>query len=115
MSVESRLKSGVDLRILAPQWGIGFPIIQQCFHAHQYECVVTSGNDSQHGLHSLHPSGLALDFRTKHIPMSDKLPIRLAIISALGAQWDVVLESVGMENEHLHVEFDPKPPRVEAG
>jgi hypothetical protein len=108
MSVDDSLKPGVDLRILAPQWGIGYPIIQRCFHLRGYACAVTSGNDSVHGAKSLHPHGLALDFRTKHVPMLDKSPLRDAITTALGAQWDVVLEQVGMEQEHIHVEFQPK-------
>lgn len=110
MSAESQIKSGVDLRILAPQWAIGYPIIQQCFLSRGYSCVVTSGNDSVHGTNSLHPSGRALDFRTKHIPMIDKVPLLNAIKTALGAQWDVILENVGMDNEHCHAEFDPKDP-----
>ncbi len=118
MSAESTLKTGVDLRILAPQWGLAYPIIQQCFISRGYSCVVTSGNDGEHtpksGKTSLHYLGRALDFRTKHLPMSHKLPLRLQVQAALGEQWDVVLEHVGMDNEHLHVEFDPKPPIEEA-
>jgi len=111
MSLESQIKPGVDLRNLAPQWAIGYPIVQQCFLSRGYSCVVTSGNDSHADKPmSLHPSGRALDFRTRHIPMIDKLPIHRAIKEALGEQWDVVLESVGQDREHLHAEFDPKNP-----
>ena len=114
MSVENQIKTTVDLRNLAPQWGIGYPIIQACFNHRGYSCVVTSGNDSVHGPKSLHPKGKALDFRTKHIPMIEKLPLVNEIRVALGPQWDVVLEAVGQENEHLHVENDPKDPPVES-
>lgn len=108
MSVENSLKVGVDLRSLAPQWGIAYPIIQAIFNLRGYSCVVTSGNDGTHGPHSLHYKGKALDFRTRHIPMIDKLPIHAAMKAALGAQWDVLLEYAGMDNEHCHIEWDPK-------
>jgi len=111
MSVESQIKTGVDLRVLAPQWAIAYPIIRDSFQNRGYSCVVTSGNDSHADKpKSLHPSGRALDFRTRHIPMIDKVPIVNDIKKALGEQWDVVLESVGQDREHLHAEFDPKNP-----
>jgi hypothetical protein len=113
MSIESYLKEGVDLRNLAPQWAIGYPMVQQCFLSRGYSCVVTGGNERTPAQllakpSTLHPSGRALDFRTKHIPMIDKLPLIKRIKEALGAQWDVALEHVGQEQEHAHIEFDVK-------
>jgi hypothetical protein len=115
MSAESQIKLGVDLRILAPQWAIGYPIVQQAFLSRGYSCVVTNGNERTPEQlvakpNTLHPSGRALDFRTKHVPMSEKLPLVQALKEALGAQWDVELERVGQEQEHVHVEFDVKEP-----
>lgn len=113
MAAESLLKSGVDLRQLAPQWAIGYPIIQQCFLSRGYDCVITNGNERTPAQlaatpTTLHPSGRALDFRTKHIPMIDKLPLIRAINAALGTQWDVVLEHTGQDHEHAHIEYQPK-------
>jgi hypothetical protein len=113
MSVESYLKPGVDLRNLAPQWAIGYPIIQQCYHSRGFSCVVTNGNERTPEQlaakpSTLHPSGRALDFRTKHIPMREKLSVQTLVKESLGAQWDVILEHIGMEQEHLHAEFQPK-------
>lgn len=109
------LKQGVDLRGLHPCWGVAYPIIQQIFADNGYPCVVTSANDSRHGAASLHYKGCALDLRTKHIDVRyTKDRIIQQVKERLGAQFDVVFESDGKPNEHLHVEFDPKePPRSE--
>lgn len=112
MSVENQLKATVDIRTLIPQWSIAYPIIQQIFNSRGYDCVVTSGNDSKHGERSLHPWGAALDFRSHHVA-AGKAGILKAIQTALGPQWDVLLEDLDGPNEHFHVEFDPdKEPLV---
>lgn len=102
------LKTGVDLRSLHPVWGVAYPIIKDCYAARGYPCIVTSANDGRHGPNSLHYKGKALDLRTKHVQVMDKAKLVESIRTALGAQFDVVFESVGLSNEHLHVEFDPK-------
>jgi hypothetical protein len=117
MLVESQIKPGVDLTTLAPQWAIAYPIIRDCFQNRGYSCVVTNGNERTPAQlaktpTTLHPSGKALDFRTRHIPMMDKVPIVNDITHALGAQWDVVLENVGQDQEHVHIEFQPKQEAV---
>lgn len=104
------LKSGVDLRGLHGCWGVAFPIIQHIFNKYTYDCIVTSANDSVHGPNSLHYNGRALDLRTKHLAMMDKGPIIRDLKAALGAQFDVVFESPGEANEHVHIEWDPKDP-----
>jgi hypothetical protein len=79
-------------------------------------CVITSANDGKHSPTSLHhgkagkfTDGLcrALDFRTKHFT-GWKAGLVDAIKEALGENYDVILEDEGAENEHLHVEYDPK-------
>ncbi len=112
MALENSLKPGVDLRQLAPQWAIGYPIIAACFNNRGYSCVITSANDRVHGVGSLHPSGGALDFRTRHVPMIDKAPLIGTIRMCLGNQWDVLFEGAGTDNEHAHIEWDPKEPSV---
>ena len=104
------LKHGVDLRGLSPVWGVAYPIIRDAFRDYGYTCVITSANDSTHGANSLHYKGKALDFRTKHIAAMDKAKVVEAIRSVLGDQFDVVFESVGLPQEHLHCEHDPKDP-----
>ena len=106
------IKPGVDLRGLSAVWGVAYPIIQKCFEDFGYTCTITSGRDSIHkpesGRVSLHYSGLALDFRTKHMIVMDKAKVVEAIRTALGNQFDLAFENVGLPQEHLHCEFDPK-------
>ena len=71
------------------------------------EATMTSGGDGQHMRASKHYSGCAFDLRVcKDIATTAKAVRELAI--ALGADFDVLHESIGTANEHVHVEFDPK-------
>jgi len=68
------------------------------------EVTATSLNDGQHNPGSLHPQGRAADFRTR-----EESPDVQSAIYAMLREWlgpigfDVVLE-----DDHLHVEWDPK-------
>jgi hypothetical protein len=75
-----------------------------------YRCTVTVGFDGVHMIGTLHSKDdlcRALDFRTKDYPL-DKTQLRYAVKDALGADFDVVLENEGKDQEHIHVEWDPK-------
>jgi hypothetical protein len=100
------IKSGVDLRGLSPQMAIAYTIATKCYG--QYDCVITSANDSKHGPNSLHYMGQALDLRTNNLPPQAVQSIVDRLKEALGAQFDVVLES-----DHIHIEFDPKTAYIE--
>ena len=70
------------------------------------DMVITSGNDSTHMEGSKHYTGEALDVRTKHLPATLKTALAEMVRQRLGPKYQVILESVGTPNEHLHVEFD---------
>ena len=95
------IKHGVDLRGLSPQMAIAYTIACRCYG--QYDCVITSANDSKHGPNSLHYKGQALDLRTRHLNGQGLQAVYLKLKESLGEQFDVVLES-----DHIHVEWDPK-------
>lgn len=95
------IKSGVDLRGLSSQMAIAYTIACRCYG--QYDCVITSANDSKHGPNSLHYKGQALDLRTRHINGQGLQLVVDKLKEALGSQFDVVLES-----DHLHLEWQPK-------
>lgn len=99
------LKAGVRLAGLQPQMALAAMVVDECYG--DTECVITSANDSKHSERSLHYKGCALDFRT-HNYANDKQALRDRIKAALGQDFDVLLESVGTPNEHIHVEYDPK-------
>lgn len=100
------IKSGVDLRGLAPQMVLAYVIALDVYREKVGTvCVITSASDGKHGPNSLHYKGKALDFRTNNLRGPQVHPIYLALKEALGAQFDVVLE-----DDHIHCEFDPKDP-----
>lgn len=98
------IKPGVDLRGLAPQMAVAYCIAQDVYREKVgMSCVITSGSDGKHGPNSLHYSGKALDLRTNSLRPEQVHPVFVALKTALGGQFDVVLEE-----DHIHVEFDPK-------
>jgi len=79
------------------------PVINAAFSKQGIDCTITCGNEGKHMKGSLHPAGLALDFRTRELPSYAVKKIVKEIDAELGDYYDVVLEST-----HLHVEYDRK-------
>ena len=100
------IKNGVDLRGLSPQMAIAYTIATKCYG--QYDCVITSANDSKHGPNSLHYMGQALDLRTRHLNGQGLQSVYHKLKESLGDQFDVVLEA-----DHIHLEYQPKTKSVE--
>ena len=72
------------------------------------DLVLTAAQDGRHGRASKHYLGLAVDLRSKHLHPDDKAEVLAELRNALGDQFDVLLEDLGDNNEHFHIEFDPK-------
>lgn len=109
------LKSSVQLTNLQPEMVIAVLVIIGILDQFGSTLTITSANDSQHKPNSLHFSGNALDFRTKdmfNILSNSQRQYELNMLRSTLAQslpgFDVVLESVNLPNEHMHVEWDPK-------
>lgn len=102
------LKPGVKLEELQPQTVLGIVIVASVYqHLGAKTCVITSVNDGKHSDLSKHYDGFAFDVRTKDF-QGDRLALQAVIKEALGENYDVVLEAIGQDNEHLHCEYDPK-------
>jgi len=100
-------KAGVKLKDLQPQMLIALMLIEQEYDKFGTTTVVTSGNDSTHKVGSKHYEGKALDFRTKNLGLASQLVQAVKVkLNPLG--YDVLHESIGTPNEHMHVEYDPK-------
>jgi len=99
------LKVGVKLLGLRPETLVAIIVVGQVFRDHGRTFTITSVCDSKHGEGSLHFKGCAFDCRTTSggISQEEAQKIRDVVRSALGPEFDVVLES-----DHIHVEFDPK-------
>ncbi len=102
------IKEGVRFKVLIPQICRVFLIIDEVFCRRVVSCVITSANDGKHMNGSLHYVDKALDLRAHHIPLSQAQEIQKELQIKLGNDYDVLLESPGTENCHLHVEYDPE-------
>ena len=103
-----KLKNGVKAKDLQPQTVLAIAVVNDIYSKYEYDCVVTSLNDSKHSEKSLHYSGFAADFRMNNVHEVDQKKITQLAKENLGGEYDVLLESVGTVNAHLHVEYDPK-------
>ena len=63
--------------------------------------IVTSVEDGRHTATSLHYRGRALDLRTRDLSHAQKRKYAIALRSALGPGWEVIIES-----DHIHVEYE---------
>lgn len=92
------IKSGVDVSGVRPEIVLAIVIARSLF----YSVRVTSVGDVHTGRvsGSLHNVGLAVDLVPGEHLLLERAGQRLA--SALGPQYDVVVES-----DHIHVEFQP--------
>lgn len=106
-----RLKTGVRLLGLRPEMVLAHGIIAAAFAEHGHDCTVSTGIEGTHSPGSEHYAGLALDYRLNDVqPVEHRVVIVTTVRDALGADFDVLHESRGTPNEHLHVEYDPKSP-----
>ena len=100
-----KVKSGVHPRSLTIAAAVINAAIELQLTA---DMLITSGNDGVHMPKSKHYEDAALDFRTKHLNGDDRAALIQAAKKRLGKGYDVILESLGRTNEHLHIEWDPK-------
>lgn len=112
--IRHQIKNGVWLQGLQPQMAIAFTVACSVYASKELSCIITCGLNGKHGRYSHHYKGLALDLRTKHCFIGEKdrsaklTQLKIDIQLSLGTQFQVVLEDVGGEQEHLHIEFDPQ-------
>ena len=94
---------------IKPQIVVAMRVAEAVFADFGIPFVITSVNDGKHSDESLHYIGEAFDARTKYPELNGReMKLRDAVQEALGEDFDVVMEAVGTENEHLHIEYDPE-------
>jgi len=104
-----QLKLGVRLEKLQPQTVLAMLVVNDVCWRWGVECVLTSVNDSKHMAKSWHYEGRAFDVRTKYPELDGReQEFRDEVARDLGPNYDVTIEAIGTEDEHLHVEYDPK-------
>ena len=103
------LKKGVQLlgpnnEPIHPVWHeFALKDIEDIFFQHMSPCVITSAWDGKHMAESAHYDGRGLDFRTRMVKMALRATLTRRVRDILGVDFDVVFEE-----DHLHVEYDPK-------
>jgi hypothetical protein len=110
-----RVKPGVRLGGIRPEVVFAVQVAEGVWKQNgSDEVTISGGIEGVHMRGSEHVSFLAVDLRTKDLGTSyDRQPARQACLELqvrLGPDYDVILEAEGKDNEHCHVEFDPKAP-----
>jgi len=106
-----KIKKNVKLAGVVPQMLFVIPVVDEaslnCLGEepakNDWGCVITCGTEGKHMQGSAHHTGRALDFRTRHLDPNLLDLFREEVAAALSDEYDVVLEE-----DHLHVEWDPK-------
>jgi hypothetical protein len=98
-------KKGVDVTGLHPMMLIAIITVNDIFREKVgADAVITSGRDGKHSRASFHYSGLALDWRTRHLDQTQLAIAVQAMQDRLEPQgFDVILE-----RDHIHLEYQPK-------
>jgi hypothetical protein len=101
-----RLKTGVNPIGVRPEVLLIIMIADQVYTEYKHACIVTSINDSTHSDTSRHYQGMAVDFRTKHLP-NDAIAREIAeeLRKRLGRHYLVLFE-----HNHIHVSYKPRKP-----
>ena len=73
------------------------------------DLTITSGTDGVHKKGSFHGTGRAVDVRSKTLPPAKVEAVVRAFRATEDADFDLLWEFPGQANEHLHLEYDPKP------
>lgn len=102
------LKNGVKVKGVKPELLFALMAIDSVFRERGVEMVVTSITDGKHMQGSLHYVGMAADIRLPPLSLTQYI-LRQMRMSLGGnpddnrvGEYDVVLE-----NDHIHVEYDP--------
>jgi hypothetical protein len=77
------------------------------------QATVAALRNGAHKVGSLHYQGRAVDIRTHDLTAGEREQFYDALRGKLfPIGFDVCLETDPPENEHLHIEYDPKPGRI---
>lgn len=107
------VKTGVVFEVLRPEIYNIFPVIDQTWNRHAKETIPVITSAFRPGeANLLHAKDRALDIRSKNLSTDQKESILVDLTDALYQKgYDILLEDRGSDNEHFHIEYDPKPGR----
>ncbi len=99
------IKPGVRLAGVRPELLIAIIAAERVCAAAGHDLTITAGVDGRHMPASLHYAGAAFDLRTRDLAAEDVPKIVEHLKACLADDFDVVIE-----NDHIHVEYQPKQP-----
>ena len=100
------LKPGVRVGGIKPELLLAIMVLDDIFASAGQPFIITALTDGQHMPESKHYTGHAVDIRTRDVNNPAGLAAKAK--ERLGMDYDVLFEGAGTENQHLHIEFDPK-------
>ena len=102
------VKNNVSIESLSDVLHITIPMTAHIFKSvvgSGYTPTITSANDSEHSVNSKHYSNLALDWRINDISEVQAIAVYKSMSKFFGSNYKVLLEDVGIDNAHIHIEF----------
>lgn len=104
---------GAQVMGLRSQAYLALPHVVETWRDHRGpRPVITSGNDGRHRRDSRHYLGQAIDIRGNNLEPSAGKAMARDLQTRLGPSYFVQFETFpNPANNHLHLEYDPKPPR----
>jgi hypothetical protein len=88
---------------------LGLGVLNGFSTKNNFDFILSHGIDGIHSRASIHYNGNAADVcYASPVSAQDKLKFWKDLQRSLGQDFDVLFESIGTDNEHLHIEFQPK-------
>jgi hypothetical protein len=81
-----------------------FPDLDRIYASFGQQCIITCTTEGHPELDP-HTHGFAIDMRTKDIAQGKAERIYLAIRDLVGPTYTVLFESIGSQNEHIHLQL----------
>jgi len=104
------IKPGVRVTGLRPEILLAIVAAERVYEEAGHDFTLTACIDGKHMAGSLHYAGAAIDIRTRDVGGPAEVEkLRSRIAACLGDDYDVVIE-----NDHLHLEHQPKQPLTNA-
>ena len=104
-----RFKPGISIRAIKPELVLGLTVADSVYRTEGFDLIITEVTGGHHLTNSLHYQGLAADLRSHNIANQEqKFDLVAKLHLALGQDWDIVLEGLSTDNEHVHIEYSPK-------
>ena len=96
-----KIKAGVKVQGLKPEILLALMIIEPILVAHRQELVITAGIEGRHSAKSRHRLGMAVDVRSRDVPIAQIGKVEHLMHEALGDEFYIKFET-----HHYHIQFN---------